>query len=73
MARNSALSSIQIAEAEKKVSTRYSAECTGLRAVITSSDATTMTDAKAMEQQGLGIHGQRYLASAARLAAISCS
>ncbi len=35
MARNSAASISQIAETEKNVSTRKSAECTGLRAVIT--------------------------------------
>ena len=35
MARNSALSSIHTQAAEKNASTRNSAECTGLRAVIT--------------------------------------
>src|SRR3989449_5462087 len=46
MARNSARSSIHSPAAVKKASTRNSAECTGLRAVITPSAATTRITAK---------------------------
>src|SRR6266567_3769948 len=46
MARNSARSSIHSPAAVKKASTRNSAECTGLRAVITPSAAITRITAK---------------------------
>src|SRR5260370_4013845 len=46
MARNSARSSIHSPAAVKKASHRNSAECTGLRAVITPSAATTRITAK---------------------------
>jgi hypothetical protein len=46
IARNSARSSSQIAAAEKKVSTRNSALCTGLRAVTTRSAENTVTAEK---------------------------
>src|SRR5262249_47776974 len=46
IARNSARSSIHSAAAVKKASTRNSAECTGLRAVITHTAAVTSTNAK---------------------------
>ena len=46
MARNSAFSSIQTQAALKKASTRYSAACTVLRAVMTPNDATSSTAEK---------------------------
>ena len=46
MARNSARSSIHTQAAVKKASTRYSAACTVLRAVMTRNDATSSTAEK---------------------------
>ena len=46
IARNSACSIIQTQEALKKASTRYSAECTGLRAVMTRKPAKSSTAEK---------------------------
>lgn len=46
MVRNSARSSIQMVAAWKNASTRYSAECTGLRAVITRKAANSSTAEK---------------------------
>ena len=84
MARNSARSSIQMPAAWKKVSTRYSAAYTGLRAVIDaegreqqhhreqveeSRSRTSMICCCALPRARI----QRYLASAARPAAISVS
>ena len=43
MERNSARNSIQMPEAWKKASTRYSAACTGLRAVMTRNAANSST------------------------------
>src|SRR5207342_2423084 len=47
MPRNSAPEMIQVQATEKKVSTRHSAECTGLRTVITPSAAMVAMAAKA--------------------------
>src|SRR3546814_19375772 len=47
MPRNSASARIQVQATVKKVSTRQSAACTGLRTLITAPAATTVTTAKA--------------------------
>src|SRR5256885_1076705 len=67
MARNSARSSIHSAAAVKKASTRNSAECTGLRKVMTQIAATTRIAAKTQKTASSNmVRTHRYTASAAQ-------